>query len=196
MPKGTTMNKRITIIAVFAMIFVIFIAMAIVAHQEPDTAVQATQPTPIPTAVATKPPSQTPMPTLQQRLGGMLNGDTNVETYTFNTDTGPTTTKALYDAKSQTVNVTADVAYHNETDSIKWVTYYIFKDIYTSGISAIKSVDLRVFGLVQDQYGKKSSIVIATATLNADTAKQIVWENLDNNGAWSVYDATWLLPLS
>ena len=197
----TKKTKTWLVLGVVASLLVLLIALvSVVANSPAAQGITSTDTSQVATPTDTPPPDTTQVtpvatPTVQQRIGGMLNSDIGVTTYTFNTDSGPTTTKVLYDTKSQTVTVTADVAYHNDTDSLKMVTYNIFKDIYTRGISAIKSVDLRVFGLVQDQYGKKSSVVIATATLNADTASKFVWDNIDNNQAWSDYDATWLLPL-
>ncbi len=190
-------SKRTIIIALVVLFIVVGTIYAMLTLQSEGilTTTEPT-PTPIPTVVATKPLSPTPTPTIQQRIGGMLNGDSNIETYTFNTGgshPGPTTTVVLYDTKAQKVSVTADVAYHNDTDSIKLVTYDIMKDIYTSNIHPIKSVDVQLLGMVQDKYGKQSSPTIATATLNTDMASKFVWDNLDENSAWSDYDTTWLL---
>ena len=144
---------------------------------------QTTQPTPIPTAVVTKPPSPTPTPTIQQVLGGMLNSDSGVMTYAGTVD-------VLYSDKAVTID--ADLI-HTDTDSIKWATYNILHDVYTSSEKPISKVTILFTGLLQDKYGKQSTQVIASVILTTETASKFVWGNLDENSAWNVYDTALIL---
>jgi hypothetical protein len=60
--------------------------------------------------------------------------------------------------------------------------------------SHIKSVDIHLTANLVDRYGHPSIGDVGQCTLTSDTEKQFVWENLDQDSAWNVYDYTWTLP--
>lgn len=76
----------------------------------------------------------------------------------------------------------------------KMYVFDIEKAIWNDGLGAVQSVEVHIQANLIDPYGKNSIGDIATATLTKTTATRFVWNNLDQNTAWLVYDTTWLLP--
>src|SRR5450759_1429338 len=54
--------------------------------------------------------------------------------------------------------------------------------------SHIKRVEIRLDGNLVDQYGRTSIGAVGRCTLTRDTEQKFVWDNLDQDSAWEVYD--------
>lgn len=71
---------------------------------------------------------------------------------------------------------------------MRYLAFYIFRDMYTSAKVSINEVAITFNGPVVDQYGKSSTGWYGTADLTFPTAQKFVWDNLTPEGAWNVYD--------
>ncbi len=113
-------------------------------------------------------------PTVQQQLGGMLNGDSGIMTYAGTVD-------VTYTDQTQIVDVRMSMI-HTDSESIKWTAYYAMKDIWTSGITTIKGVSIT---MLSDVTNNVVAEVYQDHTLD--------WNNLDQDSAWNAYTTATLL---
>jgi len=153
-----------------------------------------TTPTPVVTrAVTPKPtPKPTPTPSVKQKIENAIQNDEGAVTFCYIVDTKT----SMVEVTGQIVTITENASQAPsgvDSDRAKECIFYVEKDAWTSG-TALTSVTVHVEVLLQDQYGKQFIGDLARATLNKDTEQKFVWENLDYNSAWAVYDSTYQLP--
>ena len=160
----------------------------------PPTYTTESPATPIPLK-PTQAPTDTPTPqalSVKQKIANAIQADGEAVTFCFIiSDKLP-----AIDVIGQTVKITVDASQYPvsfDNDRAKECIFYLEKDAWTSNAS-LTQVTVHVQILLQDQYGKQFVGDLAWAILKKDTERQFVWENLDYNSAWAVYDSTYLLP--
>lgn len=185
------MKKSILLVAISLLLVGCGEAVAPVATPSP-TAYQPVA-TPAVTQAPTRIPPTPQVLSVKQKIANAIQADGYAVTYCFITDKLP-----AIDVTGQTVEITVNASQESgsfDNDRAKECIFYLEKDAWTSNTS-LTQVTVHVQVLLQDQYGKQFVGDLAWATLKKDTERQFVWENLDYNSAWAVYDSVYLLPSS
>jgi hypothetical protein len=60
--------------------------------------------------------------------------------------------------------------------------------------SHIVVVQIHLTANLVDKYGRPSIGDVGRCRLTSETEKKFVWENLDADSTWNVYDIAWTLP--
>lgn len=148
---------------------------------------------PVATSEPTQAPSPTPTPrpqTTQQRIESQTLALAKSKT-TFGSDFS-----SRYDTDAKDVTITETITPTDNAGTITQVKSECFdiqQAIWQANIP-ITSLEIHVVGPLVDQYGKTSTGMIGSCTLDKKTAQQFVWSNLDGDRAWGDYDLTYLLP--
>jgi hypothetical protein len=80
-------------------------------------------------------------------------------------------------------------------DDIHLECFNLMNAIWHDSMSShIKVVQIHLEGNLVDQYGRPSIGDVGRCMLTRDTEKKFVWDNLNQDSAWEVYDYTWTLP--
>jgi len=156
------MKKFLVIAGIIVGVVLLSIIVSITAQQAP--APQETSQQPTDNAQVTQ-----STPTIQQQIGGMLNGDNIIMTYAGEVD-------VTYLDSNQIVDVQMSMI-HTGSEDIKWTAYYAMKDIWTSGIKPIKGVSIT---MKSDQTNQVVAQVFQSHALDFD--------NLNQDSAWNAYD--------
>ncbi len=163
----------------------------------PATSVAATA---IPQVQTTQPDTETPTPMPTVSFTQQVNQQATNDAVAAAQFAVSGSINSNYDSSAKSIVITEGLqqAFDNGAyvTAIKSDCFTIQQKVWQDTSLKLSSVEIHMTATATDQYGKQSTTLAGSCTLNASTESNFVWSNLDYASAWdnNAYDLTYLDP--
>lgn len=89
---------------------------------------------------------------------------------------------------------TSDADVSAAQERVKTLCFEAQRAVWASGLAPLSQVTVTVVGPIMSQYADLEIQAYGAAVLKSATERRFTWSTLDPDGAWGVYDNTYLRP--